>query len=132
MVVPHVDDQRVTVRKKIHGGNCCCCAELGLRKHIELQITDIRRNVLGLLESAVYRRTTLSRFPIVQNGKRVWVEKPDMAHDNGAHFPVVGKQFTEARAVRSGRVGNADALLFSTRDLVDFAKSYFLRTLAPG
>src|SRR4029077_15196158 len=66
------------------------------------------------------RRTSLSRFPIVQNGKRVWVEKPDMAHDNGAHFTVVGEQFTEARAVRSGRVGNAETLLFSTRDLVDF------------
>ena len=78
------------------------------------------------------RRTTLSRFPIVQNGERVWVETPDMAHDNGVHFPVVGKHFTEAGSVRAGRVGNADALLFSTRNLVDFAKSYFLRTLAPG
>jgi aminoglycoside N3'-acetyltransferase len=78
------------------------------------------------------RRTSLSRFPIVQNGKRLWVEKPDMAPGNGVHFPIVGKQFTEAGAVRSGRVGNADALLFSTRDLVDFAKSYFLRTLVPG
>jgi aminoglycoside 3-N-acetyltransferase len=76
------------------------------------------------------RRTTLSRFPIVQDGERVWVEKSDMAYDNGVHFPVVGKQFVEARALRAGRVGNADAYLFSTRDLVDFAKSYFLRTLA--
>lgn len=78
------------------------------------------------------RRTTLSRFPIVQNGERVWVEKPDMAYDNGVHFSAVGKQFTETGTVRTGRVGNADALLFSTNDLVDFAKSYFLRTLAPS
>ncbi len=78
------------------------------------------------------KRTTLSRFPIAKNGERVWMEKPDMAHDNGIHFPVVGHQFTEARAIRAGRVGSADALLFSTRDLVDFAKSYFLRTLRPG
>ena len=77
------------------------------------------------------RRTTLSRFPIVQNGERVWVEKPDMAYDNGVHFSAVGKQFIAAGTVRVGRVGNADALLFSTRDLVDFAKAYFLRTLAP-
>jgi aminoglycoside 3-N-acetyltransferase len=77
------------------------------------------------------RRTTLSQFPIVQNGERVWVEKPDMAYDNGIHFPVVGKQFSDAGTVRVGRVGNADTLLFSTRDLVDFAKSYFLRTLGP-
>jgi aminoglycoside 3-N-acetyltransferase len=78
------------------------------------------------------RRTSLSRYPIIQNGERVWVEKPDMAHDNGVHFPVVGRQFSEAREVMAGRVGNADALLFSTRDLVDFAKSYFLRALAAG
>jgi aminoglycoside 3-N-acetyltransferase len=78
------------------------------------------------------RRTTLSRFPMVKNGKRAWLETPDMAYDNGVHFPIVGKQFTEARAVKARRVGNAGALLFSTRDLVDFAKSYFFRTLAPG
>jgi aminoglycoside N3'-acetyltransferase len=52
--------------------------------------------------------------------------------DNGTHFPAVGEQFAEARAVKTGRVGNVDALLFSTRDLVDFAKSYFLRVLARG
>ena len=75
------------------------------------------------------RRTTISRFPIVQNGERVWVEKLDMAYDNGVHFPVVGNQFAEARSVCAGRVGSADSSLFSTRDLVDFAKSYFLRAL---
>jgi len=58
------------------------------------------------------------------------VEKPDMAYDNGEHFPAIGRQFSEAREVMVGRVGNAEALLFSTRDLVDFAKSYFLRALA--
>lgn len=77
------------------------------------------------------RRTTVSRFPIVQNGARVWVARSDMDFDNGVHFPVVGEQFRAARALESARVGNADALLFSTRELVDFAKSYFLRTLAP-
>src|SRR5579862_168412 len=35
---------------------------------------------LHYAESLVpHRRTTLSRFPIVQNGERVWVQKPDMA-----------------------------------------------------
>jgi len=76
------------------------------------------------------RRTSLSRYPIIQNGERVWVEKLDMAYDNGTHFPVVGSQFSEAGHVTIGRVGNAEALLFSTRELVDFAKSYFLRVLA--
>jgi aminoglycoside N3'-acetyltransferase len=51
-------------------------------------------------------------------------------HDNGEHFPVIGRQFNEAREVMIGRVGNSEAMLFSTRDLVDFAKSYFMRTLA--
>ena len=90
-----------------------------------------RCSSLHFAESLVpNRRTSLSRYPIIQDGERVWVEKPDMAHDNGVHFPVVGRQFSEAREVIAGRVGNAEALLFSTRDLVDLAKSYFLRTLA--
>jgi aminoglycoside 3-N-acetyltransferase len=92
-----------------------------------------RCSSLHYAESLVpHRRTTVSRFPIVQNGERVWVEKPDMAFDNGVHFPVVGQHFTEARTVNAGRVGNADALLFSTRELVDFAKAYFLRALGPS
>lgn len=77
------------------------------------------------------RRTTVSRFPMVRNGERVWVETPDMAFDNGVHFPIVGRQFAEARRVTVGRVGNAEALLFSTRELVDFAESYFLHAPAP-
>jgi aminoglycoside 3-N-acetyltransferase len=75
------------------------------------------------------RRTTLSRFPIMQNGERVWIEEPQMAADNGVHFPVVGDQFASKGAIRSGRVGDADAMLFSTRDLVDFAESYFRRSI---
>jgi aminoglycoside 3-N-acetyltransferase len=78
------------------------------------------------------RRTTISRFPIVRNGERVWMQTPDMDFDNGVHFPVIGKQFSETHAPRTGPVGNADSSFFSTRELVDFAKSYFLRTLAPS
>jgi aminoglycoside 3-N-acetyltransferase len=75
------------------------------------------------------RRTTHSRFPMMQNGKRAWVESPEMAADNGVHFPVVGDLFAANGPIRVGRVGNADAMLFSTRNLVDFAESYFLRVL---
>jgi aminoglycoside 3-N-acetyltransferase len=78
------------------------------------------------------RRTTVSRFPLLQNGERVWVEKPDMASDHGVHFPLVGRQFAVSCAVSAGRVGNAESLLFSTRALVDFAAAYFLRTLVPA
>lgn len=75
------------------------------------------------------RRTTISRFPLIENGVRVWVEKSDMAGDNGTHFPVVGQRFIEGGHVRSGKVGNANALLFPTRALVDFAESYFRQVL---
>ncbi|MGH9886896.1 MAG: aminoglycoside N(3)-acetyltransferase [bacterium] len=71
------------------------------------------------------RRTTISRFPVIENGQRLWVEKPDMAADNGVHFPVVGKRFLDGGDVRIGRIGQADSMLFSTRALVDFAKVYF-------
>jgi aminoglycoside 3-N-acetyltransferase len=75
------------------------------------------------------RRTTISRFPIIQNGERVWVEKPDMAFDNGVHFPTIGAQFAAKGTIAAGRIGDANAQLFLTRDLVDFAESYFLSAL---
>jgi len=75
------------------------------------------------------RRTTVSRFPMIQNGQRVWVEAPNMAADNGTHFPTVGREFVDTGAVRVARVGNAVSMLLSTRDLVDFAESYFRRAL---
>jgi aminoglycoside 3-N-acetyltransferase len=75
------------------------------------------------------RRTTVNRFPIMRNGERHWVEMPDMAPDNGAHFQIVGHQFVTNRTISAGRIGNAGAMLFSTRDLVDFAEVYFLNAL---
>jgi aminoglycoside 3-N-acetyltransferase len=71
------------------------------------------------------RRTTLSRFPLELDGRRVWVEKPDMAADNGVHFPSVGQRFIEGGRVQSGKVGNAECMLFSTKALVDLAAAYF-------
>ncbi len=65
----------------------------------------------------------------MQDGKRVWVEKPDMAADNGVHFPIVGKRFIEKGHVRSGNVGDAECMLFSTKALVDFAAAYFREAL---
>ena len=75
------------------------------------------------------RRTTISRYPLLENGVRVWVEKRDMASDNGTHFPIVGQRFMARGAVRNGKVGDADALLFPTRALVDFAADYFREVL---
>ncbi len=75
------------------------------------------------------RRTTISRFPIMQNGERVWVERPDMAFDNDVHFSIVGDKFASNGTIHVGRTGDAEAMLFSTRDLVDFAESYFRSAL---
>jgi aminoglycoside 3-N-acetyltransferase len=75
------------------------------------------------------RRTMISRFPIIEHGVRVWVEKLSMGTDNGTHFPSVGQRFADCGHVRSGKVGNAAALLFSTRALVDFAEGYFREAL---
>ena len=68
--------------------------------------------------------------PVVdENGRRVWVEKLSMATDNGTHFPIVGQRYADQGQVCNGKVGNADALLFSTRALVDFAQDYFREVL---
>jgi hypothetical protein len=52
-----------------------------------------------------------------------------MGTDNGTHFPIVGQRFADRGLVRSGKVGTADTLLFSTRALVDFAEGYFREVL---
>ena len=75
------------------------------------------------------RRTKLSRYPMRKDGELAWIEAPDMAADNGVHFPIVGQQFMETGEVRQGAVGQAPSLFFSTRALVDFAQQYFSRTL---
>ena len=75
------------------------------------------------------RRTTINRFPVIQNGERVWIEAAGMANDNGDLFPEAGKQFAHHHTVISQKVGNAQALFFSTRELVDFSEGYFTRVL---
>lgn len=75
------------------------------------------------------RRTTTNRVPVEERGVRKWVTTANMANDNGLHFPVVGEHFRSAETLRSGKVGKAESLLFSTRSLVDFAETYFSRVL---
>ena len=77
------------------------------------------------------RRTTTHRYPLLVDGVRTWVENEDMATDGGEHFPEVGERFMQTGAVVSGKVGEAEALLCSTRALVDFAREYFENEL-PG
>ena len=75
------------------------------------------------------RRRTIHRYPMIVEGQRKWVENEDMANDDGVHFPVVGEEFVATNAIFGGRVGEADSMFFSTRKLVDFAESYFIREL---
>lgn len=85
---------------------------------------------LHYAESLVpHRRTTIHRYPMTIEGQRKWVANEDMANDDGVHFPIVGKEFVATKAVRRGRVGEANSLFFSTRKLVDLAESYFNREL---
>ncbi len=77
------------------------------------------------------RRTTMNRFPLIQNGERVWIEKPGMANDNGVLFPEAGKQFAHHHKLTPQKVGNAQTLFFSTRELVDFGEGHLTRVLAP-
>lgn len=89
-----------------------------------------RCTTLHYAESLVpARRTTISRYPLMEGGVRRWVEKPDMAFDRGEHFPEVGRRFLSRHQVRAGRIGAADCMLFSNRELVDFARDYFLAVL---
>lgn len=77
------------------------------------------------------RRTTQNHLPIVTNGESRWLKVQDMAADKSTHFPLVGERFASAGAVRKGKIGRADSLLFSTPQLVDFAKTYFDEYLDP-
>jgi aminoglycoside 3-N-acetyltransferase len=71
----------------------------------------------------------MNRVLTMQNGERVWVDTFNMATDDGVHFPVVGQQFMHTGAVCQSRVGNANAMLFMTREVVDFGASYFRSAL---
>lgn len=75
------------------------------------------------------RRTTVVRLPSSVGGRRVWHEVPNVAEDNDAHFPVIGRRFVSSGRARVRAVGEAESTLFRARDLVDFAVEYFDRTL---
>ena len=75
------------------------------------------------------RRVTRVRFPILNAGRRVWLELPNVADDNDTHFPAIGQKYLSAGRARPGAVGKARSLLFPMRDLVDFAVAYFEEAL---
>ena len=81
---------------------------------------------LHFAESLVDRRRVKTlRFPSLDNGQRVWTEVPNVADDNGAHFPVVGQRYVAEEEARQGKIGDAASMLLPMRGLVDFAVRYF-------
>lgn len=71
------------------------------------------------------RRVTTVRFPALDNGRRVWLEVPNVANDNDRLFPDIGQQFVSSGMTRQGPVGDAPSTLLSMRSLVGFASRYF-------
>ena len=89
-----------------------------------------RCTALHLAESMVpNRRTTMTRFQVLDNGAPKWVEVPNVADDNGTHFPIVGKRYVDADRATRGTIGEADSFFFPMKDLVDFAARYFAAEL---
>ncbi len=89
-----------------------------------------RCTALHFAESLVgKRRTTENRFPSLKDGRRVWVEVPNVADDNDTHFPIIGKQYVSAGRASLGSIGEAQTVLFPMRDLVEFAVRYFEEAL---
>jgi aminoglycoside 3-N-acetyltransferase len=85
-----------------------------------------RCTALHFAESLVEKRRVANvRFPVLDNGCRVWLEVPNVANDNDAHFPIIGQKYLPAGRARLGPIGEAQSTLFPMRDLVDFAVTYF-------
>jgi len=89
-----------------------------------------RCTALHFAESLVAKRRTMTvRFPRLDGVRREWVAVPNVANDLDTHFPVIGAQYVAANRAAEGTVGEAAAVYFRMRDLVDFAREYFERML---
>ena len=85
-----------------------------------------RCTALHFAESLVDRRRVKTlRFPMLQDGQRVWKEVQNVGDDNDTHFSVIGHGFASACGVRRDTIGDARSMLFPMRGLVDFAVSWF-------
>jgi aminoglycoside 3-N-acetyltransferase len=89
-----------------------------------------RCTALHLAESTVARRRIMAvRFPRLEGVLREWVEVPNVADDHDTHFPIIGAQYLATKRAMEKSVGEAGAVYFKMRDLVDFARDYFERVL---
>jgi aminoglycoside 3-N-acetyltransferase len=67
-------------------------------------------------------RTKLRRFPYVVEGQRVWLEAPDVGHDNGTHFPRIGAEWAERGLARRQVIGAARCEMVEAVPFIDFAR----------
>lgn len=89
-----------------------------------------RCSALHFAESLVENRRVMRvRFPVLERGRRVWAEHPNVADDNGTHFPLIGERYLADGRARTGSIGLARGTLFSMRDLVDHGRRYFTAVL---
>ena len=70
------------------------------------------------------REEILKGAPIMVDGKRCWVEYQDIDYDD-TEFETIGLSFEREFAVQKGKIGSADARLFSLREAVDYAVDCF-------
>ncbi|PKO22603.1 MAG: AAC(3) family N-acetyltransferase [Chloroflexi bacterium HGW-Chloroflexi-1] len=72
------------------------------------------------------RKLVENGAPVLVDGRRQWVKLRDI-DSNTADFETIGAAFArETGLVRSGRVGNAPALLMPQRALVDYAGGWMM------
>jgi aminoglycoside 3-N-acetyltransferase len=70
-------------------------------------------------------RTNMVRFPVDKADRREWVKIEEMSADNGKYFPTIGFEFMKQGKAATGKVGDADSILFKAQDLADFATEFF-------
>ncbi len=94
--------------------------------HVLLLGVGYNRNTsLHLAESrAANGRRGITRFPVLEDGKRVWRNYAETATDSEI-FTQTGAAFEGTGNVTVGRVGSAEARLMAMRELVDFAEAWF-------
>ena len=67
------------------------------------------------------KRYARNGAPLMVDGRQAWVEFDDLDL-NEADFEEIGEEFARATGlVRRGKMGDAEAILFPHRDLIDFA-----------
>lgn len=80
------------------------------------------------------RRLTNNHYAIIEDDKRSWVHVPDMADDNNSHFPNIGQLYLSQKRPDINKIGEAEAILFPAKEIVDFAVGYFdnRSSISPG